>query len=60
MFDVFRHNANFAVPFYYADATVLKSLIRSHPGFIILQNGVIKAKYHYHDIPTIGKVEEKL
>ncbi|WP_375416807.1 BT_3928 family protein [uncultured Hymenobacter sp.] len=59
-FDVFRHNANFAVPYYYADATVLKSMIRSNPGFIILKDGVVKAKYHYHDIPTIGKVEEKL
>jgi hypothetical protein len=59
-FDVFRHNANFAVPFYYADATVLKSMIRSNPGFILLKNGVVKGKYHYHDIPSIGKVEEKL
>jgi hypothetical protein len=59
-FDVFRHTSNFAVPFYYADATVLKSMIRSNPGFIVLKDGVVKAKYHYHDIPSIGKVEEKL
>ena len=59
-FDVFRHNANFAVPFYYADATVLKSIIRSNPGFLLLKNGVVRGKYHYHDIPSIGKVEETL
>ena len=59
-FDVFRHNANFAVPFYYADATVLKSVIRSNPGFVLLKDGVVRGKYHYHDIPSIGKVEEKL
>ena len=59
-FDVFRHNANFAVPYYYADATVLKSIIRSNPGFLLLSNGVVKGKYHYHDIPSIGKVEEKM
>ncbi len=59
-FDVFRHTANFAVPFYYADATVLKSIIRSNPGFLLLKDGVVKGKYHYHDIPSIGKVEEKL
>ena len=59
-FDVFRHNANFAVPFYYADATVLKSIIRSNPGFVLLKDGVVKGKYHYHDIPSIGKVEETL
>ena len=59
-FDVFRHTANLAVPFYYADATVLKSIIRSNPGFLLLKDGVVKGKYHYHDIPSIGKVEEKL
>lgn len=59
-FDVFRHTANLAVPFYYADATVLKSMIRSNPGFVLLKDGVIKGKYHYHDIPSIGKVEETL
>ncbi|MDQ2769679.1 MAG: DoxX family protein [Bacteroidota bacterium] len=59
-FDVFRHSANLAVPFYYADATVLKSMIRSNPGFVLLKDGVVKGKYHYHDIPSIGKVEEKL
>ena len=59
-FDVFRHNANFAVPFYYADATVLKSIIRSNPGFLLLKNGMVRGKYHYHDIPSIGKVEETL
>ena len=59
-FDVFRHNANFAVPFYFADATVLKSMIRSNPGFVLLKDGVVRAKYHYHDIPSIGKVEETL
>jgi hypothetical protein len=59
-FDVFRHSANLAVPFYYADATVLKSIVRSNPGFLLLKDGVVKGKYHYHDIPSIGKVEEKL
>ena len=59
-FDVFRHTANLAVPFYYADATVLKSIVRSNPGFLLLKDGVVKGKYHYHDIPSVGKVEEKL
>ncbi|OUJ76331.1 BT_3928 family protein [Hymenobacter crusticola] len=59
-FDAFRHDVNLAVPFYYADATVLKSMIRSNPGLILLQNGVVKGKYHYHDIPDAGKLEELL
>ena len=35
-------------------------MVRSNPGFMVLKDGVVKAKYHYHDIPSIGKVEEKL
>ncbi|HEX8349222.1 MAG TPA: DoxX family protein, partial [Hymenobacter sp.] len=59
-FDAFRHDVNLAVPFYYADATVLKSMIRSNPGLMLLQNGVVKGKYHYHDIPDLAKLEELL
>ncbi|GAA3919847.1 BT_3928 family protein [Hymenobacter algoricola] len=59
-FDAFRHDVNLSAPFYYADATVLKSMIRSNPGFILLQEGVVKGKFHYHDIPTRGKLEELL
>ncbi|GGF00630.1 BT_3928 family protein [Hymenobacter cavernae] len=59
-FDAFRHDVNLAVPFYYADATVLKSMIRSNPGLMLLQNGVVKGKYHYHDIPDAAKLEKLL
>ncbi|SNR52734.1 BT_3928 family protein [Hymenobacter mucosus] len=59
-FDAYRHDVNLGAPFYFADATVLKSMIRSNPGLILLQNGVVKGKYHYHDIPAIGDLEAKL
>lgn len=59
-YDVFRHDVNLTAPFYYADATVLKSMIRSNPGLILLQNGVVKAKYHYHDIPDAVQIERLL
>ncbi|MBW3131214.1 MULTISPECIES: BT_3928 family protein [Hymenobacter] len=56
-FDAFRHDVNLIAPVYYADATVLKTIIRSDPGFLLLQNGVVKGKFHYHDIPTRAKLE---
>ncbi|MFD2786234.1 BT_3928 family protein [Hymenobacter rubripertinctus] len=59
-FDAFRHDVNLAGPYYFADATVLKSMIRSNPGLMLLQNGVVKSKYHYHDLPTTAKLEEEL
>jgi hypothetical protein len=59
-FDSFRHDVNLAGPYYFADATVLKSMIRSNPGLMVLHNGVVKAKYHYHDIPELWEVEKAL
>ncbi len=59
-FDSFRHDVNLSGPYYFADATVLKSIIRSNPGLVILSNGVVQAKYHYHDIPELFEVEKAL
>lgn len=33
------------------DGTVLKTMIRSNPGLILLQEGTITGKWHYRDIP---------
>jgi len=57
-FDSFRHDVNLATPYYFADATVLKSMIRSNPGLMVLRDGTVLAKYHYHDIPALFEVEK--
>ncbi len=59
-FDSFRHDVNLATPYYFADATLLKSVIRSNPGLLVLHNGTVMAKYHYHDIPALYQVEKAL
>ncbi|GAA4502138.1 DoxX family protein [Hymenobacter ginsengisoli] len=59
-FDSFRHDVNLATPYAFADATVLKSVIRSNPGLVVLHNGTVVAKYHYHDIPALYQVEKAL
>ncbi|WP_241502298.1 BT_3928 family protein [Hymenobacter glacialis] len=59
-FDAFRHDVNLPGPYYFADATVLKSIIRSNPGLVLLSNGVVQAKYHYHDIPELFEVDKAL
>ena len=59
-FDSFRHDVNLATPYAFADATVLKSIIRANPGLLVLHNGTVVAKYHYHDIPALYQVEKAL
>lgn len=55
-FEVFRHQVQLAVPYYFTDNTVLKTIARSNPAVWLLQNGTVKGKWHYHDIPTTDEV----
>lgn len=42
----------------FMDATTLKTMIRSNPGIMLLQNGTVVGKYNWRDIPTAAEVEE--
>ena len=44
------------IPFYFADATVLKTISRSNPGLWYLKDGVVKGKWHYNDTPDKATV----
>lgn len=52
----FRNEHQLAFPFYFADATVIKTIIRSNPGIVLLNDGVVKAKWHYNDTPTSDQI----
>ena len=39
-----------------ADATVVKTMIRSNPGILILREGVVQAKYHHRNTPDANEV----
>ncbi|MDB5282438.1 MAG: hypothetical protein JWO06_1513 [Bacteroidota bacterium] len=57
--DEFRHRNQAAYPFYYADETPLKTMIRSNPGLILLKNGVVINKWHYRHLPTFDELNQK-
>jgi uncharacterized membrane protein YphA (DoxX/SURF4 family) len=58
VFDAFRHEVQLAVPYYFTDATVLKAMIRSNPGLMLLQQGTVLGKWHGNDVPDAGTIEK--
>ncbi|MCP3933684.1 MAG: DoxX family protein [Bacteroidetes bacterium] len=55
--DDFRHEAQTAFPFYQADDILLKTIIRSNPGVVLLKNGEIIEKWHYKKLPSFEEIQ---
>ena len=53
-----KKNTGADYPFLIADDVLLKTMIRSNPGLIVIKNGTILAKWHHNDIPDEDKLEE--
>lgn len=45
------NNFGKGLPFCYADETVLKTMVRSNPGYILLRNGTIIGKWSWANVP---------
>ncbi|WP_421875179.1 BT_3928 family protein [Marinoscillum sp.] len=59
-FERFRHEVQLAVPYFYADATVLKTMVRSNPGIMLLSNGTVLGKWHQNDTPEAADINRLL
>jgi hypothetical protein len=55
-FEAFRHQYQLAVPYYYADATVLKTIVRANPGITLWVNGTVKGMWHDNDTPEASEI----
>jgi uncharacterized membrane protein YphA (DoxX/SURF4 family) len=58
--DAFRHDAQLPIPFAFADATVLKTIVRSNPGIALWKDGTVLGNWHHHDTPSAEEVEALL
>ena len=54
--ETFRHEYQLAVPYGFADATVLKTIIRSNPGIALWRDGTVLGNWHYNDTPSAEEV----
>ncbi|CAN5502312.1 DoxX family protein [soil metagenome] len=57
--DKFRHQYQNMFPYYFCDATALKTIIRSNPGLVLLKKGTVVAMWHHNDFPTWEEVNQK-
>lgn len=55
--DSFRHKHNSMFDYYFTDGTTLKTIVRSNPGLVLLQHGVVKGMWHHNDFPTFDEVK---
>ncbi|MFI5450901.1 hypothetical protein ACHMWN_01980 [Pedobacter sp. UC225_61] len=57
--DTFSKRMKLFMEVFYADAVPLKSMVRANPGILLLKNGVIINKWHYHNLPSFNELSEK-
>lgn len=55
--DEFRHENNVMFPIYQNDEKALKTILRSNPGLVLVNDGVVVQKWHYNDFPTVEKLQ---
>lgn len=53
----FRHEHSLDFDFLTADGTMLKTIIRSNPGLVLLKEGTVIGKWHYNDIPSYEEIK---
>lgn len=57
--DIFKQETKTTVDFYNTDGTVLKTMIRSNPGLMLLKAGTVIDMWHYHSLPAFNDVKAK-
>jgi uncharacterized membrane protein YphA (DoxX/SURF4 family) len=57
--DEFKHKHNLLVDFLIVDGTVLKTMIRSNPGLMLVKNGTVIMNWHHNNFPTFSDAKQR-
>ena len=58
--EIAQKNGLTHLPYYYADATLLKTMLRSDVGVVLLKNGTVRGKWSSHYLPNVRSVYRKI
>lgn len=59
-FEAFKNETGVNFDFFNTDEIVLKTIVRSNPGMILLKKGTILKKYHFNDIPKPEELDSQV
>lgn len=57
--EAFSEKNKLLMEIFYADAVPLKSMVRANPGVLLLKNGIVINKWHFHSLPDYNELAEK-
>jgi hypothetical protein len=52
-YEVFAKTVGLQLPYYFSDSKVLKTMMRSNVGVFLMENGVVKGKWHQNDVEKV-------
>ncbi len=55
-FEEYRHEYQLAAPYFFTDNTVLKTMVRTNPGVLLLHNGTVTGKWPAAQSPDAAEV----
>lgn len=53
----FQKSLGTTIPFFMADDILLKTIVRSNPGPVLMKDGVILQKWHYKNVPSFESIQ---
>jgi len=57
--EAFSKKNKLVMEVFYADAIPLKSMVRANPGVLLLKNGTVVNKWHFHNLPSYDELSAK-